>query len=92
MPALTLPMSVSSISARICTALRSAIDISNVPPAKSWVGDEMTWPFSTGFMITVPVTGARISVSSTAMRAFSTSTSADTTSASAFASSSAACS
>ena len=74
MPGWILPTSVSSTSARTWTVLRSAIFMSEVPPPKSFMGEEMTWPVSTSFSMIVPVMGARTSVSSSVMRAFSTAT------------------
>jgi len=80
-PGEILPMSVSSTSERTCTERRSAMVSSTVPPPTSLVGEEMTWPTSTWRDMMVPWIGARTSVSSSAMRAFSTATCERTTSA-----------
>ena len=45
--------------------------IKTVPPPTAWVGDEMTWPTSTGLDMTVPDTGDLTMVSSNAIFAFS---------------------
>ena len=46
--------------------------MSTVPPLTEFVGDVITTPGSTDFAMIVPVIGARTSVSSIEMRAFST--------------------
>jgi hypothetical protein len=53
--------------------------MSVVPPLTFCVVDAMTVPGSTVFSMIVPATGARTSVSSSVMRAFSTATFALTT-------------
>ena len=85
-------MSVSSTRVRTCTVVRSAIFISVVPPLTFCVVDAITVPGSTVFSMIVPVIGARTSVSSSVMRAFSTATFVLTTCDSAFANSSWVCS
>ncbi len=70
-PGDTLPMSVSSTSARICTVSRFAILNRMVPPPTSVVGDEITVPSSTFFVMMVPASGARSFVSFMRSRAFS---------------------
>ena len=45
--------------------------MSNVPPPTAEVGDDITWPTSTGLEITVPSTGDLTTVSSRAIFAFS---------------------
>ena len=85
--ALLIPANFSSDLARgRTTRLQALFDGTETVIAANAEG------ITTGLMMTVPDMGARISVSSTAMRAFSTSTSVETTCASAFASSSTACS
>ncbi len=92
MPGWILPMSVSSTRVRTCTEVRSAIFMSTEPPLTAFVGDVITMPGSTVFSMIVPVIGARTSVSSSVMRAFSTATLVLTTCDSALANSSCVCS
>ena len=70
-PGWTLAMSVSSTSERICTVSRFAILNSTVPPPTSVVGEEITVPSSTFFVMIVPASGARSFVSFMRSRAFS---------------------
>ena len=70
-PGDTLPISVSSTSARICTVSRFAILNSTVPPPTSVVGDEITVPSSTFLAMMVPASGARSFVSFMRSREFS---------------------
>src|SRR5688572_13032141 len=72
--AASLPMSVSSTRTRARTRRRSAIVSRGVPPPTSCVGEEITWPGSTSRVRMTPGAFARTSVSSSAMRAFSSAT------------------
>ena len=87
-PASSLPMSVSSTRTRARTCVRSAIVRITVPPPTSRVGEEITCPRSTRRVRIVPDAGARTSVSSSSMRAFSRVTRAATAAARVFATSS----
>src|SRR5262245_10576455 len=81
-------MSVSSTRTRARTCVRSAIVRITVPPPTSFVGEEITCPTSTRRVRIVPGDGARTSVSSRPMRAFSSATRAATVAARVFATSS----
>ena len=71
-PTVTLPISISSTYALILTFDKSAILIRTVPPPTALVGEEMTWPTSTGLEMIVALRGDLTSVSSRAIFAFST--------------------
>ena len=51
-PIETFPTSISSTKALTLTLERSAMVIRTVPPPTAWVGEEITWPTSTGLDIT----------------------------------------
>src|SRR5688572_14224758 len=70
-PSASLPMSVSSTRTRARTRVRSAIVRITLPPPTSRVGEEITCPRSTRRVRIVPDEGARTSVSSSSMSAFS---------------------
>ena len=53
-PIVTFPTSISSTNALTLTLDKSAIVISIVPPPTADVGEEITWPTSTGLEMIVP--------------------------------------
>ena len=85
-------MSVSSTRVRTCTRDRSAIVSNAVPPLALLVGDEITVPRCTDCWMTMPVMGARTSVSPIEILAFSSAMPSRTTEALACATARVACS